>query len=378
MRAYRVFYWTVMAGAALFGLYSGSRFCWLLFLVQSLVLLAALGINIWTACSFSYMQELSAGQGEKGESIRLHIGIYNDKPFPFTRMRVTVEALDPAENQVLAIDLAPRADCSFDLRLGLPRRGEFQVGMTRLEMQDVFGLLPMHFDLRRLPYYRQKKLLVLPRVREFHLPAGPVPRMMGNGRSAAGAGQEEFSYLRSWTSGDRLSRVHWAATAKTRELLVRQYEDPVGGGCLVYMDCRTLDEALADRLAECAATLLCAHLERGEPVSLLAEGQQPQRAFVLGELSGLREWLALLPFHQSGSPAGDLAQAVMAEAYGRVYLLGGAYDGELARALETTSAVCYYWLAEPLELGWKTNRQTASLSGEDLPEFLYHHLVEEP
>lgn len=378
MKAYRVFYWTVLIGAALFGLYSGSRFCWLLVLVQALVLLAALGVNLWTAWSFSYVQELSAAQGEKGQTIGLHIGIYNDKPFPFTRMRVTVEAPDPAENQVLAIDLAPKADCSFDLRLGLPRRGEFRVGMTRLEVQDVFGLLPMHFDLRHLPYYRQKTLLVLPRVREFRLPAGPAPRAMGSGQAAAGTGQEEFSYLRGWSPGDRLSRVHWPATMKTRELFTRQYEDPAGCGCLVYVDCRTLDDALADCLTECAATLLYAHLEQGEPVSLLAEGQPEQRAFALGELSGLREWLALLPFDKSGSPAEDLAQAVAAETYGRIYLLGGAYDGELARILETVDAVCYYWLAKPLEQGQEKNRRTASLGGEDLPEFLYHSLVEEP
>lgn len=377
MRVYRALYWAVMLGAALFGLYSGNRFCWLLFLTLALVLLAALGVNIWTAYSFSFVQELSSAQGEKGQAVGLHIGIYNDKPFPFTHMRVTAEAIDPAENQVLPIGLAPNTDCSFDLSLTLPRRGEFRVGMTRLELQDVFGLLPMRFDLRRLPYYRRKTVLVLPRVREFELPAGPGAQLAVSGQSASRAGQEELSQLRSWAPGDRLSRVHWAATAKTGELLSRQYEDPAGGGCLIYLDCRALSDEAADLLAECAATLLYAYLVRGEPAALGAEGHQLQRAFTLGDLTALRQWLALLPFDREESPAADLAGILAGEPYGRIYLLGGDYDAELARALETAGAPCYYWLAGPEEPVQGGAVKAAYFGGTDLPEFLYRSLMEE-
>lgn len=376
MRAYRWAYRGVMLAAALFGLYSGRRLCWLLFLAMALVLLAALAVDIWTAYSFSFVQELSSAQGEKGRTVVLHIGIYNDKPFPFTSMRVTAEAIDPADNRVLDIDLAPRAGCSFDLSLSLPRRGEFKVGMTRLELQDVFGLLPMRFDLRRLPYYRQKTVLVLPRVRELELPPGPAARSPGGGGAAAGAGQEELSYLRAWAPGDRLSRVHWAATAKTRELLTRQYEDPAGGGCMIYLDCRALSDSLADRLAECAATLAYVHLRRGEPVTLRAQGHGPRQAFALRDLTGIRQWLALLPFDKEESPAGDLAAAVAGEPCGRVYLLGGEYDYELMRALELAEAPCRYWLAgsgEPLERGAV---RAAYMGGGDLAAFMGRCMTE--
>lgn len=376
MKAYRWAYRAVMLAAALFGLYSGRRLCWLLFLVMALVLLAALAVDIWTAYSFSFVQELSSAQGEKGRTVGLHIGIYNDKPFPFTRMRVAAQAIDPADNRVLDIDLAPRQSCAFDLNLSLPRRGEFKVGMTRLELQDVFGLLPMRFDLRRLPYYRQKTVLVLPRVRELELPAEPAARPSGSGGAAAGAGQEELSYLREWAPGDRLSRVHWAATAKTRELLTRQYEDPAGGGCMVYLDCRALSESLADRLAECAATLLYAHLRRGEPVALRAQGHEPRRACALGDMTGIRQWLALLPFDKEESPAGDLAAAVAGEPCGRAYLLGGEYDPELMGVLEPAGVPCRYWLAgsgEPLKSGAV---RVEYMGGGDLAAFMGRCMTE--
>lgn len=376
MKVYRILYWTVMVCSLFWGLYSGSRFSWLLFLVLALVLLAALGVNLWTACSFSYIQELSASQGEKGQTAHLHIGIYNDKPFPFTRMRVAVETPDPAEVQTLAIDLAPKASCSFDLRLSLPRRGEFLVGMTRLDLQDVFGLLPMHFDLRRLPYYRQKPLLVLPRVRELALPAGGRPENPGTGLAGYGAGQEEFASLRNWAPGDRLSRVHWAASAKTGTLFTRQYEDPAGGSALVFLDCRTLGDEGADLLAECAATLLFAHLSRGEPVSLWCGSQPPERAFSLAEFPRLREHLALLRFDEGVSPIESLEGALAHSQLCRVYLLGGRFDAKLFSAL-SGAASWRYWTAEPLP-GDGYPKRAAAIGQTDVAAFLQEHGEEEP
>lgn len=365
MKLYRFLYRAALICAFLYGLYSGNRFSWVLFLALTLGLLAALGINIWTAWSFSYVQELSSPEGEKGQTVGLHIGIYNDKPFPFTRMKVAVEVPDSSENQALEIDLAPHTDCSFDFQLNLPRRGEFMVGMTRLDLQDVFGLLPMHFDLRRLPYYRQKPLLVLPRVREFALPAGGIEQHTG-GQSNPGPGQDEFAWLREWQAGDHLSRVHWAATAKTRTLFTRQYEDPAGGNCLIFMDCRTLPDDLADRLTEYSATLLCAHLSRGDFVRLLSgnpQTAQPEQAFSLTQLPELRQWLALLKFDQDAGNSEALAEVLATQAYSRVYVLGGDHDPDTAQLLDSLEAPWYHWTAEELP--------------DDLPEFLYRHLGDE-
>lgn len=378
MRVYRVFYWIIMICALVWGLYSGNRFSWLLFLTLALILLAALGINLWTAWSFSYIQELSAPQGEKGQAVGLHIGIYNDKPFPFTRMRVTVESPDPAEAQTLAVDLAPKTDCSFDLRMSLPRRGEFLVGMAMLDLQDVFGLLPMRFDLRRLPYYRQKPLVVLPRVRALSLPAGGRQETLGTGLAGLGAGQGELAYLRGWAPGDRLTQVHWAATAKTRTLISRQYEELAGGSVLVFLDCGTLDEGQSDILAECAATLLYAHLSRGEAVDLRCSHPQAkvlERAFSTAELPRLREWLALLRFDQESSGAGPLGEILAHGGYSQAYLLGGRFDPKLPQAV-LEDAPWRYWVTEPLPSGIGAGYQAkvASIDSKDVAEFLSEQL----
>lgn len=377
MKLYRLFYWITMLCALLAGLYTGNRFSWLLFLILAFLLAAALGINIWTILSFSYLQTLGSPQGEKGQTVSLHLGIYNDKPFPFTHMRVWVQT--PAENQVLTINLAPKTDCSFDLSLALPRRGAFLVGMTFLELQDVFGLLPLRFDLRHLPYYRQKELLVLPRVRDFALPAaedGTQTEGFG-GQATARAGQEELGGLRNWQAGDSLSRVHWKASAKTRQLLLRQYEEPTGGTYLIFLDCRLLEsEILADQLIECAATLAYAHLARGDTLRLLAgglEGKQPEKAASLTAMDSLRQWLALVPFRQKSSGEELLASALEAERPTKVYVLGGQVRREILQILGPVPHCC--WTAEPLPAGME-EPGVQCLGERDVLEFLRGSLGE--
>lgn len=381
MKVFRVLYWAAIPCTLLFGLYTGNRFLWMVFLTLTLLMLAALGINIWTICSFSYVQELDSGHGEKGQSAGLHIGIYNDKPFPFTHMRVKVEAPAPQDAKWLEINLSPRDRCAFDLELPLRMRGEYRVGMTRLELQDVFGLLPMHIDLRRLPYYRQKSILVLPRVLEIPLPAENMAATGGSGVAALSTGKDELSYLRSWQPGDKLSRVHWQASAKARELVARQYEDPAGSSCLIFLDCRTLPEEDADKLVECTAALAYAHLKRGDQVFLMCsrpEDPGPGRAFGLSELTAIREWLALLKFDLETLPSTRLPEVLGMEGFGCVYLLGSQPDQKALQALAETSLPGCYWVSEPLNPGMDTmgKIRMTSMSHKDAEAFLAEELAE--
>ncbi len=388
MKAYRIFYYGLMGIVFLIGLYTGSRLCFLLVLIQLFTLLAAFGLNAWTLLSFAYVQELDRKESEKGQTVRLHLAITNDKPFPFTHMQVHVQAADPADDRDLRIELPPREQAVFDLPMVLPYRGEYALGMTRVDIQDIFGLLPMHLDMRRLPYYRQRTLLVLPRLVDAGLPAGRLRAdRTGTGQSPAG-GQEELSHLRAFVPGDPLSRVHWKASVKTRTLLTRQLEDPTGGSCLVFLDTRPVAEdpvAGPDRLIECALALTAAHLQRRGRVRVAscAPGAQPEPLADTGPLLALRRWLALLPFApiqaEEDPPAVRLDGSLRADAPQTVYLLGGVYDPELAQVLGSTGAPCRYLTLLPLPEGVAETEgrlRRMSLYGEELPQVL-RRLLEE-
>ena len=162
MRAVRAGWFAVLGLSLVGGLASGLRAYYLVFFSMLFLTLCCAAMTLWTYFSFSYLQAAERAVAVRGETLSLRVGIYNDKPYPFTRMRVEVACADPAQRIALALDLAPRRDKQFDLALRLPYCGVYQVGMTRLSVCDCFGLLPLRFDLRNLPYYRMAELTVLP------------------------------------------------------------------------------------------------------------------------------------------------------------------------------------------------------------------------
>ena len=382
MKLYRALYWIVMLCALVWGLYSGNRFSWLLFLLLLFALLAALALDLWTYVSFSYLQKLDVKESEKGRTAGLSLSIYNDKPFPFTHMKVQIETPNLQESRALEIDLAPKEHCDFQLSLSLPRRGEYKVGMTKLSVQDVFGLLPMRMDLRLLPYYRQQPLLVLPRIRELSLTGGD--QLSGSTGSAgnSASGQEEFSHLTDWQSGDRFSAVHWKASARTGTLMTRRYEDPQRESCLIFLDRVELDDADSDLIAECAATLLQAHLKRGDGVRFACSSQgakEPPAVRGISDVTDARRWLATLPFHELKSDAEALEEALSEKTFGRIYLLGGSLSEGLYTLLEgrVDPLSCFYFQARPLELrvGNGGEMHIASFYERDMEEFLQEQLL---
>ena len=359
MKVFRVFYYTLMFAAWFYGQYSGSRIAFLLFLIQLFVLLMALCLNLWTIFSFAYVQTLSSTEAQKGQTVTLHLGIYNDKPFPFTHMKVHIEAPAPEDCRDLIINLAPQENATFDFNLSLPYRGEFMIGMTRLDIQDLFGLFPMHIDMRWLSYYHQQRLLVYPQLLDFTLPPSAQRSSAGQSGPAAlfTSGQDEFSHLRPWVAGDNASRIHWKASIKTRSLSTRQYQDPTGENCLIFIDTQTIQEnsiVTADRMTECATALLHAHLVQKDCARLCCGDAlylEVKAAFSLADFPVRHQWLALLPFRMKNAEEGAqrLLQLATLDLPDHIYLIGSRFSPELAQALAQLPVSAHYWLADPLD-----------------------------
>lgn len=82
--------------------------------------LCCAAMTLWTYFSFSYLQAAERAVAVRGETLSLRVGIYNDKPYPFTRMRVEVACADPAQRIALALDLAPAGISSSTWRCACP------------------------------------------------------------------------------------------------------------------------------------------------------------------------------------------------------------------------------------------------------------------
>ncbi|KGN29878.1 hypothetical protein N802_10310 [Knoellia sinensis KCTC 19936] len=219
-------------------------------------------------------------------------------------------------------------------------RGAHRLGPLGVRVQDPFGL-----TLRHTSISSHDELLVLPRI--VSLSDG---RALGRGLGAEGAvphrvalhGEDDQS-IREYRDGDDLRRIHWPATARTGELMVRQEDRPAKRRAIVLLDTRGHahggkgPSGSLEWVVTMAASTVKHLLDSGFAVHLLTPDA--------GEESGVREDIELdhsletlarvIPTEDAGID-GMLHAATAATAQGGlVVALVGALDDDSARALSS-------------------------------------------
>jgi uncharacterized protein (DUF58 family) len=133
---------------------------------------------------------------------------------------------------------------SFAYRVHGLRRGRHLLGPLRLRLVDPFGLVE-----RSAVGTDSATLLVLPRVHVLGA-QGPAGGHGGGGegarRTIAVHGEDDVS-TREYRHGDDLRKVHWRATARTGELMVRLEERPWRAQATLLLDTRSRAHLLAPR-----------------------------------------------------------------------------------------------------------------------------------
>ena len=147
----------------------------------------------------------------------------------------------------LVVDRLPGgATARFSYRVLGQRRGRHLLGPLRLRLVDPFGLVE-----RSAVGTDSATLLVVPRVHALGA-QGPAGGHGGGGegsrRTIAVHGEDDVS-TREYRYGDDLRKVHWRATARTGELMVRLEERPWRAQATLLLDTRSRAHLLAPRQA---------------------------------------------------------------------------------------------------------------------------------
>jgi uncharacterized protein (DUF58 family) len=152
-------------------------------------------------------------------------------------------------------------------RLPTSRRGVFQVGPLKIIRGDPLGVM-------RLASGRgsQETFWVYPRVH----PVAPLPsgrsRHLEGPTSDSAQGSLTFHALREYVPGDDLRLIHWASTARTGTLMVRQQVDTSLPNATVVLDTRRVSYRHEDDFelaVEATASVLAASADRGFPIRFL-------------------------------------------------------------------------------------------------------------
>jgi uncharacterized protein (DUF58 family) len=244
--------------------------------------------------------------------------------------------------------LAAGATAALHYRLHGSRRGRFPLGPLRLRLVDPFGLV-----LRTAAGVDTAALLVVPRVRPLAgsggLAGGDGSGGEGSRRSIAVHGEDDVS-TREYRHGDDLRMVHWRATARTGELMVRLEERPWRSAATLLLDTRSsahLAGAAArgpvlgpagdpvpppdtlEWVVEAAASIGTHLLQRGAALRLVAD---------TGDLGS--------PGARGGPDAGELLDRLAELSASRLTALGLAVEA-LRRTAVDGPVVCLLGLVGP-------------------------------
>ncbi|MGW1343914.1 DUF58 domain-containing protein [Kribbella sp. NPDC002412] len=210
---------------------------------------------------------LSPDRVERGRPALATLRVRNEG----TRWQASFAAHDSAgdERQEVRIRrLGPGSEATYRYELPTSKRGKIAVGPLTLERRDPLGLARNSRATGEVatlwvhPKRHPTKTVVAGRPRHHHI-----------GRTADDSlrGSADLRDVRPYVVGDEVRHLHWKATARTGQLMVRDYADPDQPRLTVLLDTRRepLSPATFEEATEVAASILFAASTAGHRCRLV-------------------------------------------------------------------------------------------------------------
>lgn len=177
----------------------------------------------------------------------ISISFLNDKGGVIQKHKINNISLQPFSKREVSIDYIYKY------------RGDFKLGVSTIEVQDFLGIFKFTLKNKKLLY-----ITVYPQIidiDEFYLSSG----YLSDNVSSIGGGQEDISTIEEinkYNYGDSLRKIHWKLTAKTNELMIREYEKVGSRSAILILDLQSnnfeveKNAAIEDKLLETTIAIL--------------------------------------------------------------------------------------------------------------------------
>lgn len=181
------------------------------------------------------------GSAEKGEEIPVEIKLINNGFLPVSCVLIELVCRDAFDGQEIiktaggAIDAKGSSGIKICLVAEYAGRLDFQ--MKQIRIFDCFHVLS-----RKAPCPNEwSRVLIKPHIYSITMDGNPDAMMMyeeGDFHSIHRIGDDvsEVSDIRPYRAGDTLRKIHWKLSAKTEELLVKEFSNPTKRILYVFMD----------------------------------------------------------------------------------------------------------------------------------------------
>jgi uncharacterized protein (DUF58 family) len=116
------------------------------------------------------------------------------------------------------------------------------------------------------------EVVVFPRIYDAESPAAAGVEMLSGGRSRGRRNVNtgtHFSGVRAWQPGDSLKQVHWKTTARRGEIMVKTFEEELGGRVCLILCCEPAEMRIVDNSVRAAGSLAVAALQAGHQLEFI-------------------------------------------------------------------------------------------------------------
>lgn len=242
-----------------------------LFLLLTSVPVISIIYLLFVFWTYRIYQEIGTKNPVANHKIPYYITLQNEMPVLFTSIRVRfyssfsdIEGLtDDYE-----YELTPKSGIRLETELICKYRGEYEVGVKRIIITDLFRLFRFSFKNSE-----PLRVIVKPDVVSIETLGKGIP-------TAEYLREAKRNYMqpdvisRDYIAGDSIKRINWKQTARTGKLMVRNEEGEEKKGILLIADtCRySKDEhdyiPLENRVLEMVLAFALYYVRQGVPVSL--------------------------------------------------------------------------------------------------------------
>lgn len=252
--------------------------------------------------------ELPADEVVAGEEIKIKYSISNPLPFSFSWLELENEIayrLAGKREETLVFPLPPKGSLRGEVTAICRRRGLYEVGTLELRVRDVLNIFVLKKTITE-PIL----LKVFPQITTLSNFKIKASQQMGDllVRDPLFQDISEISEIRQYQTGDSTKKIHWPATARRDELMIKSYEQKGDSQILLLLDSYSksylndIENWVEDKLVETSASIIEYCLKRNIQLTLCRIDEGKHKAIKGDNPQYLKSFLQeLVLFRPTGS-----------------------------------------------------------------------------
>lgn len=254
-----------------FGGFAPSFFFYLLLSL----LIFSIGYTIYVYIRFKFVQEIDKRVITKGESVKLVVKLSNEDPIIYPYVYVSFfgsHTLFNAETYSQSLTITPFSKKEFAFDLECRYRGEYEVGISDIYIEDFLGLIRLNYQIRET-----KKIIVYPKIEQLAKFDVFTTNSFELQSSSQGSAEDvsDIKDMRLYQYGDSFRRIHWKLSARNNNWLIKNYQCTSDANVNILIDLRhtsypgDVTIVLEDKIIEAAVAVFNYYLHKGISVNYM-------------------------------------------------------------------------------------------------------------